>query len=297
MRMRRILGAVLVVGATLILFDWYINGKKETLLVTPDVSRTSLKQDSNQMQNSNKLGVIAAAEVNNSETVQKSQLEISKGQENSAQRGISSVRNSIRRSYKNLDELKNDFAGSWKSIPQSAMQPEKIQSILVDHPIGPNLNKENVTEFVNSLRLIFGLPTADLALKNSNIHTQVFDFDQSVEGFQVYGGRVRVMTTEEGTKPMIINNEVKPILKLNSDISLNQNMAEDIILKKVVNPAVPISITVLDRPVAFYTNDNQGVLSWQVHVEWIKDKKMQSRDFLVSASTGAILFERDLVDY
>jgi hypothetical protein len=124
-------------------------------------------------------------------------------------------------------------------------------------------------------------------VKTSETTPHQYDLEQTFNGYTVYGGRVRVITHSEESTPVIINNELKPVSTLN----------EDIIQKEIMSPARPTKISVDVKPLVFYTTDTFGVLSWLVHAEWLKDQRAHSSDFLVSASTGKILFKRDLVYY
>ncbi len=203
--------------------------------------------------------------------------------------------------YSSMEELITDFGMGWSSSSSTSTSNQnsktKVRSILVSNTEGPVLDEQNITDFVEKLRPLFGAPNANLTLVKANEIPHQYDLEQTFNGYTVYGGRVRVITHPEESTPVIINNELKPVATLNQDITFSANAAEDIILKEIMSPALPTKLSADANPLVFYTTETLGVLSWLVHAQWFKDQRAHSSDFLVSASTGKILFERDLVYY
>jgi hypothetical protein len=198
--------------------------------------------------------------------------------------------------FKTLEDLQRAYGSGWNAITGEVNGRRGVRSILVAEATSPVLSQDNVLDFIQKVRPVFGAPGAELALKNTERPHQ-YDFEQTLKGYEVYGGRVRVITDPENATPVIINNDLKPIEVFNDNIVFTANAAEEVIQKNVLDPVQAMTLVVQEKPMAFHTRGNQGELSWLVHVEWVKDRKMHSKDFLVSAVDGKILFERNLVDH
>lgn len=198
--------------------------------------------------------------------------------------------------FRTLADLQKSYGPGWDAISEEIHGSKTIRSVLVAKTTEPILNQDNVLDFVHKMRPMFGAPQSEVSLKQQQQPHQ-FDFVQTHAGYEVYGGRVRVITDPANATPVIINNELKPIENFNDSVVVTMNAAEEVIQRQILAQIEPMTLSSLEKPVAFNTQGNKGELSWVVHAEWIKDRKLFSKDFLVSAVDGKILFERDLIDH
>jgi hypothetical protein len=194
-----------------------------------------------------------------------------------------------------LEDLQREFGPGWDVVEEIQGDSKRITSILVSETQEPILDKSNVADFVGRIRPLLGSPNAQIELIPKQVQENVFDFEQRLGDYAVYNARVRVMLNSDNSTPLVINNSLRPVEVVKEDANVSAEFARESIRTRYIQPAQPMKLVALQKPVVYQVNPSEAVLAWVVHAEWMSERGIQSRDFLVSTQNAEVLTIRNLV--
>jgi hypothetical protein len=195
--------------------------------------------------------------------------------------------------FRTIEELQRAYGPNWRPLIDETEASKVPRSLLVRNATAPVLNKDNITDFVSQLRPLFGAENAELILKPQGNRPNRFDLDQRFKDFGVYGSYVRVITSPETSAPVTVINELQPLIHVDERTLLSAQEALEKVNSEILKPIKPLSLRVRENLVIYPLPNGEGVMAWIVQAQWIKSKKLEAKDFVVSALDGQILYTRN----
>lgn len=155
-------------------------------------------------------------------------------------------------------------------------------------PVGEGKEFKDIDGFVEELSADLEVDKGEVRWRENkdNPYSRQNVFEHRIQGYQVFGSSLRVVTDLQGEKIVYVTNDLQPAREYDSSINLKTD--EILELVKEQRPGSKVQL-LSPEPVYIVNGDGIAELAWRFSIEEIKNQKMNARELLISTKTGLVL--------
>lgn len=157
---------------------------------------------------------------------------------------------------------------------------------------GQSETPERMLDFARTVAEYAGTPPEQVVPSPTQLEDTPFSkakqYDQEYEGYEVFGGYMKVFTKTSDGSVYFVANETKDVGDIDLRIKYSFEEAKSIALNKYADKDGESVTNNPSKPVIFNIRPGQSELAWEVQVQ-IQGPLFDRRHILISATSGMIL--------
>lgn len=166
------------------------------------------------------------------------------------------------------------------------------------HILGGRIQSNNLQDLLREVAPLMGVRSEDLRARSSDDPSPVSnsaELFQFYSRYRVYGSTVKAFSNPKTQEAYHIVSDLRPLEEVDIRINFNRTEAGEL-ARKTLGTAEVNSINISQEPLVFGTDPRNNQLVWRVFI--LSEKpRYQSREILVSASSGAIVSNKSMLKH